>query len=102
LSKINQRSGLFDLKDMKGEITLNFDAQLSQLKIHCQELNAQLVESYTMLILRQQNRQIFARACANCDYKTVTLQSSRFSLSPYQKFSSGFGRVKHSAFISPL
>jgi len=65
LSKINQRSGLFDLKDMKGEITLNFDAQLSQLKIHCQELNAQLVESYTMLIFRQQNRQIFARACAN-------------------------------------
>ncbi|WP_068984772.1 MULTISPECIES: hypothetical protein [Lysinibacillus] len=67
MSKINQRSGLFDLIDRKGDINLNFDAQLSQLKIHCQELNAQLVESYTMLILRQrqQNRQIFARACAN-------------------------------------
>ncbi|MGA3599190.1 hypothetical protein [Lysinibacillus agricola] len=32
MSKINQRSGLFDLKDMKGEITLNFDAQLIAIK----------------------------------------------------------------------
>lgn len=40
----------------------------TELEIHRQGLNtqlAQLVESYITLILRQQDRQIFARACAN-------------------------------------
>ncbi|MFJ8515480.1 hypothetical protein [Lysinibacillus xylanilyticus] len=54
MSKINQRSGLFDLKDMKGEVNLNFDAQLSQL-----EQVASLNEFVTTNLQRAVNKRIY-------------------------------------------